>query len=128
MTPTNPNRLLFAILAGILFGTFLGGLIPEAGIAVYFLGDIFLRTLFVMVVPLVISSMIVGVSSLGDVRKLGPLGGRTVLFFMTTTGIAVLIANQRLVFAHEAETVLAEHRQCFVNRTTLTHHLVDQAE
>ncbi len=91
MTPTNPNRLLLAILGGILIGTFLGGLIPEAGIAVYFLGEIFLRTLFVMVVPLVISSMIVGVSSLGDVRKLGPLGGQTVLFFMTTTGIAVLI-------------------------------------
>ena len=91
MTPTNPNRLLLAILAGIIIGTFLGGVIPEAGIAVYFLGEIFLRTLFVMVVPLVMSSMIVGVSSLGDVRKLGQLGGRTVLFFMTTTGIAVLI-------------------------------------
>jgi len=76
---------------GDLFGTFLGGLIPEAGIAIQFLGEIFLRTLFVMVVPLVMSSMIVGVSSLGDVRKLGQLGGRTILFFMTTTGIAVLI-------------------------------------
>jgi len=44
-----------------------------------------------MVVPLVMSSMIVGVSSLGDVRQLGQLGGRTILFFMTTTGIAVAI-------------------------------------
>jgi solute carrier family 1 (high affinity glutamate transporter) protein 1 len=91
MTSTNPNRLLFAILSGIFIGTFLGGLIPEAGTAVYFLGEIFLRTLFVMVVPLVMSSMIVGVSSLGDVRNLGRLGNQTVLFFMTTTFIAVFI-------------------------------------
>ncbi|GJL63528.1 MAG: ethanolamine utilization protein EutD [Nitrospirales bacterium] len=79
------------IILGILSGIFLGGLIPEAGRAVSFLGELFLRALFVMVVPLVMSSMIVGVSSLGDVRQLGQLGGRTILFFMTTTGIAVAI-------------------------------------
>ena len=100
LTPTNPNRLLLTILLGILAGTFLGGLVPEAGVAVQFLGEIFLRALFVMVVPLVMSSMIVGVSSLGDVRKLGKLGGRTVLFFMTTTGIAVIIGLLLVLVIH----------------------------
>ncbi|MGR8952818.1 MAG: dicarboxylate/amino acid:cation symporter, partial [Gammaproteobacteria bacterium] len=41
--------------------------------------------------PLVMSSMIVGVSALGDVRNLGPLGGWTMLYFMATTAIAVLV-------------------------------------
>ncbi|WP_454061098.1 dicarboxylate/amino acid:cation symporter [Candidatus Nitrospira salsa] len=91
MASNSSNRLLVLIILGILSGIFLGGLIPEAGRAVSFLGDLFLRALFVMVVPLVMSSMIVGVSSLGDVRQLGQLGGRTILFFMTTTGIAVAI-------------------------------------
>ena len=91
MTPSAPHHLLIGIVLGITVGILLGGFVPQAGIAVQFLGELFLRALFVLVVPLVMSSMIVGVSSLGDVRKLGRLGGRTILFFMTTTGLAVLI-------------------------------------
>lgn len=91
MTSRSPNRLLFAILLGITVGIIVGGAAPDIGRSIEFLGELFLNALFVMVVPLVISSMIVGVSSLGDVRQLGPLGGRTVLFFMTTTGLAVVL-------------------------------------
>ncbi len=91
MKAESPNTLLWAILTGIMSGTILGGTLPEAGHSVAFLGELFLKALFVLVVPLVMSSIIVGVTSLGDVRRLGPLGGRAVLYFMTTTGIAVVI-------------------------------------
>jgi len=91
MASRSPNKLLFAILSGIVAGILIGGFTPEMGSAVAFVGELFLKALFVMVVPLVMSSIVVGVSSLGDVRTLGPLGAKTVLFFMTTTGIAVII-------------------------------------
>ena len=91
MKANTPNRLLWAILFGIAGGVILGGAFPALGHSVAFLGELFLKALFVMVVPLVMSSIIVGVTSLGDVRRLGPLGGRAVLYFMTTTGIAVVI-------------------------------------
>ena len=91
MTTKSPNTLLVAIVSGIVIGTILGGALPEAGRSVAFLGELFLKALFVLVVPLVMSSIIVGVTSLGDVRRLGPLGGRAVLYFMTTTGIAIVI-------------------------------------
>ncbi len=91
MKTKSTNTLLFAILSGIVFGTILGGTWPEGGHSIAFLGELFLKALFVLVVPLVMSSIIVGVTSLGDVRRLGPLGGRAVLYFMTTTGIAVVI-------------------------------------
>ena len=100
MSSNSSNRLLVLIITGILSGIFLGGFIPDAGTAVSFLGELFLRALFVMVVPLVMSSMVVGVSSLGDVRKLGRLGGRTVLFFMTTTAIAVSIGLMLVLIIH----------------------------
>ena len=44
-----------------------------------------------LVVPLVMLSMIVGITKLGDIRNLGSIGGRTVLYYLMTTGIAVLI-------------------------------------
>ena len=44
--------------------------------------------------------MIVGIASLGDVRKLGPLGFRTIVFFMTTTGLAVLVGLILVITLH----------------------------
>lgn len=85
------TRLLYWILLGILSGFLLGGIAPQAGVSVQFLGDLFLKALLMLVVPLVMASIIVGVSGLGDVRRLGGLGVRTLVYFLTTTGLAVLI-------------------------------------
>src|SRR3990170_2733292 len=45
-------------------------------------GDLFLRLLFMVVVPVVFSSLFLGVAGLGSVRKLGKLGSRTLLWFL----------------------------------------------
>lgn len=100
MKTTGPHNLLIGMLLGILTGILLGGLIPSFGLGIQFLGDLFLQALFALVVPLVVSSMIVGIASLGDVRQLGPLGIRTVLFFMTTTGLAVLVGLILVIAIH----------------------------
>jgi Na+/H+-dicarboxylate symporter len=49
------------------------------------LGDLFLSLLFMVVVPIVFSSLFLGVAGLGSVQKLGSLGGRTLLWFLATT-------------------------------------------
>jgi solute carrier family 1 (high affinity glutamate transporter) protein 1 len=53
-------------------------------------GEIFLRCLMMVVVPLVMTSVMSGILGLGDVRKLGKPGGAAVLFYVTTTVLAVL--------------------------------------
>jgi len=88
------------MLLGILTGILLGGFVPSVGVDIQFLGELFLQALFALVVPLVVSSMIVGIASLGDVRQLGPLGLRTVLFFMTTTGLAVMVGLILVIAIH----------------------------
>ncbi len=60
-------------------------------------GKAFMKLIKMVIVPLVFSSLLVGVASLGDVRKLGRLGGKTVALYLTTTAIAVTIG---LVCAH----------------------------
>ncbi|WP_447963654.1 dicarboxylate/amino acid:cation symporter [Nitrospira sp. Ecomares 2.1] len=99
-TTGGPHNLLIGMLLGILTGILLGGFVPSFGLGIQFLGDLFLQALFALVVPLVVSSMIVGIASLGDVRQLGPLGIRTVLFFMTTTGLAVLVGLILVIVLH----------------------------
>ena len=100
MKTSSPHFLLISMLLGILSGILLGGFAPSIGLNIAFIGDLFLQALFALVVPLVVSSMIVGIASLGDVRKLGSIGFRTVAFFMTTTGLAVLVGLILVVVIH----------------------------
>ncbi len=60
-------------------------------------GELFMRLIQMVIVPLVFCSLLVGVAGLGDVRKLGRLGGRTLLLYMATTAAAVTIG---LLAAH----------------------------
>ena len=55
------------------------------------LGAAFIRLITMVVIPLVVASLFVGVASLGDVRTLGRIGGRTLLYFLVTTTVAASI-------------------------------------
>lgn len=54
-------------------------------------GTLFMRLIKMVIVPLVFASLLVGVAGLGDIRKLGRMGGRTLLLYLFTTAIAVSI-------------------------------------
>jgi DAACS family dicarboxylate/amino acid:cation (Na+ or H+) symporter len=56
-------------------------------------GTIFIRLITMVVVPLVIASLFVGVTSLGDIRRLGRIGGRTLVYFLVTTLFAAAIGT-----------------------------------
>ncbi|HJM12562.1 MAG TPA: cation:dicarboxylase symporter family transporter [Candidatus Marinimicrobia bacterium] len=87
------NRLLIAILIGIVFGIALGGAWPEAGIAVKVIGEIFIKALLMLVILLVMTSMVVGITRLGDVRKLGVIGSKTITYYLITTALSVIMGN-----------------------------------
>ncbi len=59
--------------------------------SIAWLGTLFLNALKMLTLPLIVAAVISGVASLGDVRKLGRLGGVTILYFVITTGVAVII-------------------------------------
>ena len=54
------------------------------------IGDLFLRLLQMLVVPLIVSSLITGVTGMGDLRTLGSIGGRAIAFYLTTSFLAIL--------------------------------------
>jgi Na+/H+-dicarboxylate symporter len=56
-----------------------------------FCGDLFLQVLKLLVIPLVITSMVVGITSLGDIRNLGKVGGWTIFYYLSTGAIAVIL-------------------------------------
>ncbi len=85
------NRLLLLMLTGILAGGFSGYFWGEAMQSVAWLGELFLTALKMLIVPLVAASVITGVAGLGDVRRLGRLGGLSVAYYACTTFLAVSI-------------------------------------
>lgn len=79
------------VVAGLFIGAALGAIWPEGAGAVRIVGELFVRLIRMLVVPVVLVTIAAGISSLGDPRRLGPIGGRTVGLFALTTLIAVSI-------------------------------------
>ena len=83
--------LLVFIIAGVFAGLLVGWYWGEAAKNVAWLGQLFLNTLSMLVIPLLVSAVISGVTSLGDVRQLGRMSGVTIAYYVITMAIAVLI-------------------------------------
>lgn len=64
---------------------------PVVTEVIYLVGEIFLRLLRMLVVPLVIATVLVGIASLGDLKKIGRIGSLTAGWYLLTMGIAVLV-------------------------------------
>ncbi len=86
------KKLHNQIFIGIVIGVILGFLLPsQLAMDLGFIGDLFVAALKMLIAPLILTSIFIGITSLGDVRKLGSLGKQTVLYYLSTTFIAVLI-------------------------------------
>src|SRR5699024_4367953 len=72
---------VLAVIAGIIFGDKIAIVAP--------LGDLFLRLIKFIIVPLILSTVIVGVESTNDVQKLGRLGGKRIAYYICTRLIAI---------------------------------------
>ncbi len=93
-------KILIGIVAGVFFGILLyntagpgvtSGPIFVLKLIFKYSGDIFIRLLRMMIVPLVFASIFMAVINLGDIRELGKIGGKTVGYYMATTALAVLL-------------------------------------
>ena len=90
MPDENKSHLTLYICIGIVAAVGIALLYPHFSMKLHVGGEVFLRLLKMMVVPLVMASVMSGIIGLGDVRKLGRPGGRTILFYIATTILAVI--------------------------------------
>ncbi len=86
----NNNLTLFILLA-IIGAVVLGVLSPAIAVKFEMGGEIFLRALKMLVVPLVMASVMSGILGLGDIRQLGRPGGAAIAYYLTTTLLAVIV-------------------------------------
>ena len=85
------GNLLTQILIAFIVAILLGAIIGPAISVVQPLGDLFLRLIQFIMAPLILATLVVGVASTGNPRKLGRIGGKTVAYYLITTSIAIVI-------------------------------------
>ena len=79
---------------GMVLGIIVGALTPAVGIdpsCFKPVGQLFINLVRMVVVPLVLTTLIAGAASVGDVSKLGRVAGKTLIYYLATTGVAVVI-------------------------------------
>jgi proton glutamate symport protein len=84
-------KLHWQVLLALLAGVGLGWMIPAAAQSIGFLGDLFLRLLKMIIIPLIFTSLVSGIASLGSARSLGRVGVRTTIYYTLSTTLAIAI-------------------------------------
>ena len=94
------TKIFVALIAGAIFGMILHYLVPTGHIkdtilvegVLYIVGQGFIRLMKMLVVPLVFCSIVCGSMAIGDTKKLGTVGVRTLAFYLATTALAITVA------------------------------------
>jgi proton glutamate symport protein len=79
-------QILIALVMAILYGFFF----PQDVRYVKWMGDLFLRGLKMIIVPLILTSIVTGVANIGDAQDLGKLGLKTIVYYISTSLFAIL--------------------------------------
>lgn len=87
----NKVGLLTQILIAFVIAIIIGAIVGPSIEVVKPLGDLFLRLIKFVIVPLVLASLVVGVASTGDIKRIGRMGGVTFAYYLLTTAFAVII-------------------------------------
>ncbi|MDN3555768.1 dicarboxylate/amino acid:cation symporter [Halomonas maura] len=79
------------ILAGLVLGVLAGALLGEDASVFKPIGDIFINAIKMLIVPLVFSTLVVGITAMRDPQKMGRIGARTIALYLVTTAFAIAI-------------------------------------
>ena len=94
------TKIFVALIVGAIFGMVLHYAVPSGHIkdnilvdgVLYIVGQGFIRLMKMLVVPLVFCSIVCGSMAIGDTKKLGTVGVRTLAFYLATTALAICVA------------------------------------
>ncbi len=95
MTPAS-RRPLYAslfvqVVAGLLLGIVLGVAVPQFAVGLKFFSDAFLKLISMIVAPIVFCVVVHGIAGAGDLRKVGRVGGKALLYFEVMTTLALVV-------------------------------------
>ena len=85
------SRLTIAIFISLILGITVGWLFPDFAVKMHVLAEVFLRMVKMIIAPLLFATLVIGIAGNGDVKSLGRLGVKTVIYFEVVTTFALII-------------------------------------
>jgi len=85
------THLYFQVLTGIAIGVLLGYFWPSTGAAMRPLGDGFIRLIRMIIAPIIFGTVVVGISKMGDMKNVGRIGVRALIYFEVVSTLALVI-------------------------------------
>jgi len=87
----SPGHLYLQVLAGIILGGIIGYVRPDFGVKLKPLGDGFIALIKMLISPVIFCTVVLGIAGAGDIRKVGRVGGKALLYFEVVSGFALAI-------------------------------------
>ncbi len=85
------KSLYFQVIVAIICGVLLGHFMPDSGTAMKPLGDGFIKLVKMMITPIIFCTVVVGIAGMEDMKKVGRVGGKALLYFEVVTTLALII-------------------------------------
>jgi aerobic C4-dicarboxylate transport protein len=85
------KNLYVQVLLGIGLGIIFGLVFPETAVKMKVLGDSFINLLKMLIAPIIFTTVVLGISNSGDMKKVGRVGGKSLLYFETVSNVALAI-------------------------------------
>ncbi len=85
------KNLYLQVLLGIGLGIIFGLVLPEQAVKMKILGDSFINLLKMLIAPIIFTTVVLGISNSGDMKKVGRVGGKSLLYFETVSNVALAI-------------------------------------
>src|SRR6266581_9277898 len=85
------SHLYFWVLVGMVLGIFVGHFMPQVGIELKPLGDGFIRLIRMMIAPIIFTTVVIGIAGMGNLKRLGRIGVKAVIYFEVMTTLALII-------------------------------------
>src|SRR5688572_11471518 len=85
------RTLYFWVLVGIAAGVLIGVVAPSTGVALKPLGDGFIALVKMLIPPIIFCTVVLGITGAGDMKKVGRVGAKTLIYFEVVTTLALII-------------------------------------
>ncbi|MBR2068734.1 MAG: cation:dicarboxylase symporter family transporter [Candidatus Gastranaerophilales bacterium] len=135
MTDSKSRKLTLYIFTAFVFGILFGWLFPNYAVKMQPLADVFLRMIKMIIAPLIFATLTVGIAGHGDVKNLGKIGLKTIIYFEIATTLALIIgiimANVLQpgvgfnVEVSQASMAIVEKMQASAHNPSMVHMLVE---
>ncbi|RIJ64501.1 dicarboxylate/amino acid:cation symporter [Rummeliibacillus sp. POC4] len=93
----NFRSLTFQVITAIIIGIIVGAIFPELGVQLKVLADIFIKLIKMLIAPIIFLTVVIGIGSMGNLKKVGKIGGKALIYFEVVSTIALAIG---LVVVH----------------------------